>query len=150
MGHTFSELLVHVVFGTYRRQNLIVEEFRERLYQYLGGLAREEFGQAIRIGGTENHVHGLVRLRPGVSVSEAMKKWKSLSTGWLHKTSLATRGFRWQEGYGAFSVSPSRSDDVARYIEAQREHHRERTFEEEYVDLLRAHGIEHDPGTLWE
>ena len=149
MGHTFSEILMHVVFSTYRRRNLLAEGFQERLHQYMTGLAREEFGQVIRIGGTDNHLHGLLRLRPNVSISTAMRKWKSLSSGWLHKTFPTAAEFAWQEGYGAFSVSPSKSDEVVAYIESQARHHQVRTFEEEYLALLKAHGIAHDPQDIW-
>ena len=86
MGHTYSNLLVHVVFGTKDRRPFIHESLRQRLHEYLAGVARHEFGRALAIGGTENHLHGLLSLRTDVSAAEAMRKWKSLSSGWVHKT----------------------------------------------------------------
>jgi REP element-mobilizing transposase RayT len=145
MGHTYSEILVHVVFSTYQRRNLLAQDFQERPRQYMTGVARREFGEVIRIGGTDDHIHGLLRMRPDVSISTAMRKWKSLSSGWLHKTFPAAVDFAWQEGYGAFSVSPSRSDEVAAYIQSQARRHQVRTFEEEFIALLKAHGIAYDP-----
>ena len=78
MGHTYSNLLVHVVFSTKDRRSMIRADFVERLYEYLCGLAREEFGKAVKVGGTENHVHGLISIRTDVPVSHAMNRWKSL------------------------------------------------------------------------
>jgi len=142
MPHTFTNLFVHVVFSTYRRERLIDESFRQRLWSYMGGIAREEFGQARIIGGTDDHIHGLLSLRPDVSVSKAMERWKSLAAVWVKKTIPETSDFRWQRGYSAFSVSRSQTEKVAAYIARQDEHHRVMTFEEEFARLLDAHGIE--------
>ena len=149
MGHTYSSLLVHVVFSTKDRRPVIHDSFRQRLYEYMGGIARGEFGRALVVGGTENHVHALLSFGTTVSVAEAMRKWKSLSSGWVHETFPAEADFAWQEGYGAFSVSRSGADKVIRYIEVQAEHHKRLTFEEEFVALLEQHGIEYDPERIW-
>ncbi|HAU38480.1 MAG TPA: transposase [Phycisphaerales bacterium] len=149
MGHTFSSILIHVIFGTKDRRPLI-GDFRQRLYEYLAGVARQEFGHAIRIGGTENHLHGLLKVNTNISVADAMKKWKSLSSGWLHKSVPAASGFEWQRGYGAFSVSQSNVAGVIEYIENQAARHKALTFEEEFLTFLRRHRIEFDPGTVWE
>ncbi len=142
MPHTFTNLLVHVVFSTRHREPLIFETFRKRLWAYMGGLAKEEFGLAMIIGGTDNHIHGLLSLRPDVSVSKAMERWKSLATGWFKKTIPEASDFGWQRGYSAFSVSRSQVERVVEYIARQAEHHRVMTFEEEFARLLEAHGIE--------
>jgi REP element-mobilizing transposase RayT len=144
MGHTYTNLLVHAVFGTKDRRPAIYDAFRPRLYEYLSGVAHHEFGQALAIGGTADHVHGLLTLRADVSVAEAMKKWKSLSSGWVHKTFPAEKDFGWQDGYGAFSVSRSLVPRVADYIGGQEEHHKNMTFEEELRGLLMRHGIDPD------
>jgi len=149
MGHTFSDILIHAIFSTKDRKAIIVPTFQQRLYEYLAGVARQEFGQALRIGGTANHVHGLIRLRTDVSVAEAMRKWKSLSSGWVHDTFPDGRGFAWQVGYGAFGVSGPRKDAVIQYIDGQAEHHRKVTFEEEFEGLLRKYGIAYDPRYIW-
>ena len=148
MGHTYTNLLVHAIFSTKERQALIDESFRERMYEYMGGIARQEFGSALKIGGTDDHVHGLLLLKPAVSVSDALGKWKSLSSGWINKLKLCRGRFEWQSGYGAFSVSESVRDQVATYIERQKEHHQRMSFEEEIAALLRAHGVAYDPKWL--
>ena len=150
MGHTYSRLLFHTIFGTKDRMPLILESFRERLYEYMAGLARNEFGRALAIGGTEDHVHGLLSLRTDVSIAEAMRKWKSLSSGWVGKTFALRSPFHWQSGYAAFTVSHSLTARVSRYINSQAEHHRKKTFEEEFIAFLEAHGVEYDPNNLWD
>jgi len=150
MGHTLSRLLVHVVFSTKERRRTIHESFRPRLFEYMGGIARNEFGRSLVVGGTADHVHGLLSVRPAVSVSDAMRKWRSLSSGWVHKSFPERREFAWQEGYGAFSVSPSNAERVVRYILNQEAHHKRITFKEEFIALLDRHGIEYDPETLWD
>jgi REP element-mobilizing transposase RayT len=144
MAHTFSQILLHVVFSTSGRRNLIAEAFRPRLYEYMGGVARNEFGAPYRIGGTANHVHALIGLRTNVSVADAVAKLKSHSSGWLHKTFPTAADFAWQGGYAAFSVSTSKRPEVIEYIDNQMVHHNGRTFEEEFRALLDAHGIEYD------
>jgi putative transposase len=141
MGHTYSDILLHIVFGTWRRRPDIEERFRARLYEYMAGVARNEFGKALILGGTADHVHTLVSLRPDVSVSEAMRKWKCLSSGWVRKTFPDCRGFQWQDGYGCFSVSRSNREKVYRYIERQEAHHRKLSFDEELRLLLERHGL---------
>ena len=152
MGHTYSHLLYHVVFSTKDRRRCIEASFRDRLYEYMGGIARDVFGRAISVGGTEDHVHVLLSIRPSVSVAEAVKKLKSLSSGWVNKTlppKKPSPRFYWQSGYGAFSVSESAAPQVARYIARQAEHHRRVSFEEEFVAFLERHGVEFDPGAVW-
>jgi REP element-mobilizing transposase RayT len=150
VGHTFSNLLVHVIFGTKGRLPTIRESFRLRLYEYMSGIARTEFGRALCIGGTPNHAHGLIVLTTDVSVAEAVRKWKSISSKWVHETFPEDQDFAWQSGYGAFSVSRSNVHEVAGYIERQVEHHRKVTFEEEFVAFLNRHGIEYDPRYVWD
>jgi hypothetical protein len=120
------------------------------LHEYLAGIARTEFGVALRIGSTENHLHGLLSLNSDVSAAEAVRKWKSLSSKWVHETFPKERGCGWQAGYAAFSVSESNAEAVVRYIDQQEEHHRTTTFEEEFVAFLQRHGIEYDPKYVFD
>ena len=145
MGHTYSDILLHVVFGTRRRREVIEDRFRARLYEYMAGVARIEFGKALVIGGTTDHLHALIALRPEVSVAEAMRKWKCLSSGWVHKTFGGSGQFEWQAGYGCFSVSRSNAPAVCEYINRQEEHHRRRSFDEELRLLLKRHGVGDSP-----
>lgn len=145
MGHTFSNILLHVIFGTKGRKPIIDADLRPRLYEYMAGIAREEFGQSLLIGGTADHLHGLVLLRPNVSLSEAMQKWKALSSGWVNRTFTEMDQFGWQTGFAGFSASESRKASVQAYIARQQEHHRDTTFEEEYVAFLKRHKVQYDP-----
>ena len=135
MGHTYSNLLIHVIFSTKDRRPLILAEFSQRLAEYLCGVARREFGKALKVGGTENHIHALISIRTDITVAHAMNRWKSLSTGWIHRTFPDMGDFGWQAGYGSFSVSQSNAAGVIAYIERQATHHRQKTFEE------MAHGL---------
>ena len=149
MGHTHTSVQVHVIFATKNRRPTIAESFRPRLWEYMQGVARKEFGQALCIGGTENHVHSLIELRADVSLADAMRKWKTLSSRWVHGTFPESANFAWQRGYGAFSVSGPRKAAVIRYIEAQAEHHKQTPFEDEFVAFLQKYGVAYDPAYLW-
>ena len=150
MGHTYSNLLIHVIFSTKDRRPMIKADFARRLHEYLCGLARDEFGTAIKVGGTEDHIHGLISLRTDVALARAMSRWKSLSTGWIHKTFRDMGDFAWQAGYGAFSVSQSIAAAVIAYIEGQASHHRRKTFEEEFIEFLERHQLQFDPAHIWD
>jgi len=150
MGHTYSNVFVHAVFSTKGRLPTIRESFKERLYQYLSGVARNEVGQATRIGGTDNHIHLLLWLKPAVSIAEAIRKMKSISSGWVHETFPGNRDFGWQSGYSVFGVSASAAPAIAHYIERQAEHHKTVTFEEEFIALLKENGVEYDPRYIWD
>jgi putative transposase len=145
-GHTFSRLLVHVVFGTKDRRARIKAAFRERLYRYMAGIAKNEFGRVIEVGGTGDHVHVLLSLRATVSVAEAVRKLKSLSSGWVHSAFPDEAAFGWQTGYAAFTVSESNAESVAKYIRNQDKHHARQAFSEEFAALLRKHGIDPESG----
>ena len=142
MASTLTNILVHFVFSTKDRTPTIPEELREELYSYIGGILRNERGRLIAIGGMPDHVHLLVRLHPDLAVSEAIRKIKANSSRWLNQK--ARRRFAWQTGYGAFSVSESQVKVVERYIASQEEHHRKRSFQEEYLELLKKHGLDFD------
>jgi len=150
MSHNHANFLTHVICSTKGRRPLILPEHAERLHAYMAGVARKEFGFAIKIGGTADHVHALLRIGTDLSIGEVMSKFKSLSSGWAHKTVPALRDLYWQEGYGVFSVSKSQTGSVVKYIERQEAHHRRRTFQQEFVDFLERHEVEYDPESLWE
>src|SRR5262249_6460089 len=111
---------------------------------------RAEKGAAHQIGGVPDHVHLLVRWRTDESIATLMRMVKSRSSAWVHDTFPTHQSFQWQEGYGAFTVSQSQSDVVDQYIRNQRAHHREKTFQAEFIALLDAHGIEYDERYLWD
>jgi putative transposase len=145
MGHTFSQLLYHLVFSTQYRAGLIGPGFREELHSYLGGIVRNEGGSLVTIGGMPDHVHLLVRLKPTIRLPDLLRSVKANSSRWVHERADLPRGFAWQEGYGAFTVSQSSAPAVFRYILNQEHHHRRRSFEQEWISLLKKNGIAFDP-----
>ncbi len=144
MPHSYSRCLIHYVFSTKDRRKLILPEIRDRLWAYLGGIARENEMKALAVGGTDDHVHMLVSLPSTLSTAKAVHLLKGGSSKWTHETFAAMNKFAWQEGYGAFSIAVSGIDDTIAYINRQEEHHHTRTFEEEFVGFLKRHGIEYD------
>ena len=138
MSHTYTSNLLHCVFSTKQRAAIIPADRQEHLWAYLLGIARNMKIKILAIGGTSDHLHLLIVLPPTMSLAKVMCDMKANSSKWLNEAGLR---FAWQEGYGAFSVSPSRVADVQRYIRNQAEHHRKRNSEQEFVGLLRKSGI---------
>lgn len=144
MANTYSQLFYHVVFSTKGRRNLIDQTIEERVWNYIGGIARKHDLTSLKTGGIENHVHSLVMAKPIVPPCKIPMWLKGGSSKWIHDEFSNLSLFSWQDGYGIFSVSKSHVPEVIRYIENQREHHKRQTFEEEYISLLKLHGIEYD------
>ena len=142
--------MVHYVFSTKGRESWLTGEIVPRLYPLIGGIIRERKSVLLEIGGVADHVHLLVSLGREPSLSDLARDVKSGSSKWIHDTFPNSRSFCWQAGYGVFSVSPSNADDVRAYIQNQVEHHRQKTFQEEYRDILRQHGIEWDERYVWD
>ena len=137
----------HLVFSTKERRALIENQWRDRLHAWLGGAVRTMGGVAEAVGGVEDHVHLLVGLRGTHCLSEVLRELKASSSAWVHRD-VKRPLFAWQDGYGAFTVSQSQRPRVRRYIERQEEHHRRRSFLEEYRELLRRNGVEFDERDL--
>ena len=135
---------MHCTFSTKERYPFIDSELEFRLWPYIGGIARENRMKALAIGGTLDHLHALLSLPSTMSFAKAVQLIKGGSSKWVHDTFPVCKKFEWQEGYGAFSVSASQVQRTVAYIQAQKEHHRKRTFQEEFLDLLDKHGIEYD------
>ncbi len=150
MANSFTNLKYHLVFSTKHRKDIILDSFRENLYCYLGGIIRSEKGKIITIGGTQNHVHILARFAKSTTVPNMLQQIKGSSSKWLNQQSFLSFRFGWQSGYGAFTVSESMVDIVSRYIENQAAHHQKMTFKEEFIMLLKKHGIEYDEKYLWD
>lgn len=144
MPHSYSSCLIHYVFSTKDRRKSITPEVRERLWAYLGGIARENEMKALAIGGTDDHVHVLVSLPSTLSIAKAVQLLKGGSSKWVHETFAATKNFAWQEGYGAFRVGVSGVDDTITYITNQTKHHRTKTFEKEFISFLKRHNLPFD------
>lgn len=129
---------------------MISPELRERLWPFLGGIARQNKIKAIEIGGVEDHVHLLISLPATTAIAKAMQLIKGGSSKWIHENFPEQRLFSWQEKYGAFSVSRSQLENVIEYIRHQEEHHKTATFQEEFLALLKRHQIEYDERYLWD
>ena len=140
----------HCVFSTKERWPLIPPGLQERLWPYLGGIARQNEMKAIEIGGVADHVHILLSLPSTLSIAKAMQLIKGGSSKWVHESFPEHRLFSWQVKYGAFGVSVSLLDKTIQYIQTQSEHHRKMTFQEEFLALLKKHGIAYDERYLWE
>lgn len=142
MPHTYSTNLVHCVFSTKGRVDSIPDQFREQLYAYIFGIARNLGIGILAIGGTCNHAHILMALPAKHPLSDVVRDLKANSSRWMSEHDFR---FSWQEGFGAFSVSPSQVVVLKEYIRNQAEHHKKRNFEEEFLLLLKKSGIEYDP-----
>src|SRR5687767_12451568 len=140
----------HCVFRTKDRRPIISPSLRERLWPFLGGIARQNGMKALEIGGVQDHVHLLLSLPSTLSIAKAMQLIKGGSSKWVHETFREYRLFNWQVKYGAFGVSVSQLEKIAAYIKNQEEHHRRMTFQEEFLALLKKHRIVFDERYLWE
>src|SRR5580765_1514032 len=140
----------HCVFSTKERRPLITPDLQVRLWPYLGGIAREHKMTAVEIGGVADHVHMLLSLPSSIAIAKALQLIKGGSSKWVHDTFPEHRLFRWQVKYGAFGVSVSQLDKTIAYIKNQEEHHRNMTFQEEFLALLKRHRIAFDERYLWE
>jgi len=149
MPHSYSNLLTHIVYSTKNRKPLIDAALEARLFPYLGGIVRQLGGRLYLVNGVEDHVHLLAELPPTIAIAEAIGKIKGSSTYWIHQSFAERSDFAWQRGYAAFSVSKSKVAAVARYIEGQKEHHRKQSFQDEFLELLRRHGVAIDEKYLW-
>ena len=149
MPHSYTSCLLHCVFSTKERRPQITPDLRERLHHYIGGIARQHNATPLAVGGAEDHVHVLISLPATMAIAKTLQLMKGGSSKWVHDTFPEHRGFAWQQGYGAFSVGVSQAEGTVAYIRGQEEHHRTRTFKEEFIAFLEKHGIEYDPEFLW-
>ena len=143
MSSTHLSLHYHLVFGTKNHEPLITPTWRDRWHAYLGGVIRTLDGVPEAVGGVADHVHLLIGLRATHTLADVLRETKSVSSAWVHEE-IGVGSFAWQEGYGAFTVSPSQLENVRAYIQQQEQHHRTLTFREEYWALLQRSGVEFD------
>ena len=147
MPHSYSCNWQHIVFSTKERKNLILPELQTKLWPYLAGIAKNHGMNPFAINGVENHMHVLLTIPATKDVAKAVQELKANSSRWMREH---VSRFQWQEGYGAFSVSRSSVDAVAKYIARQQEHHRRKTFEQEFIALLEKHGVQYDPKYVFD
>jgi REP element-mobilizing transposase RayT len=150
MPQSFASLHCHIIFSTKQRQPWIDAEWQPRLFEYVGGILRGHKCSLVAAGGVPDHVHLLISLGRETAVAEAVRLIKSNSSVWVHENFPSRLDFAWQTGYGAFAVSYSQIEAVKHYLARQLEHHRTKTFQEEFIELLQRHEIEYDLRYLWE
>jgi putative transposase len=149
MANTYVRIIFHCIWSTKNRQMLISPDWEDSLWSYIGGVAGNHGIHPIQIGGIDNHIHAVVEPPKDMLLPSLIKILKNPSSHWINRTGRIDGKFNWQDGYGAFSVSPSLLPKVVHYVQRQRDHHLSKSFEEEYRDLMRWHGIEYDAAYLF-
>ena len=144
MPQSYTNLIYHIIFSTKNRQLLIKDVYEARQYDYIGGTIRGLKGALLEINGTEDHVHILPKLPPDKSLSDVLRELKAGASGWMHKVFPELRNFTLQRGYGAFTVSQSNVEDVRPYIARQKEHHSKISSRDEFIQFLKANGVEYE------
>ncbi len=144
MANTYTQLFTHIVFHTKSTGIIMRDEDLSRVFQYIGGIIREEGAVPFAIGGVADHIHILMSLPKTAALSDLMRIIKAKSSKWLRRLDSYYEPFSWQDGYGAFSVSPSLMERTKQYILGQVEHHKVKTYHDEYCETLNAYGIDYD------
>ncbi len=144
MSQTLVDVIIHIVFSTKNRANLITLEIESELFAYIGGILRKHESVLLAANGTENHVHLLVTQSKKIALSDLVREVKKASSLWIKQKDAKFDNFQWQKGFGAFSVSKSQVKTVKNYIARQKEKHRTSNFEDEYRGFLRKHEIDFD------
>ena len=150
MPQSLSLVVVHVIFSTKERIPLLTNALRPRLHAYLATVARTAGCECYRAGGVADHVHLAIRLSRTLTTADLVETLKTSSSKWLKTQSAETAGFSWQRGYGCFSISPPDVEKLCAYIDGQEEHHRTRTFQEEFRTFLEKYRVEYDEVYVWD
>lgn len=144
MANTFTQIYIHFVFAVQNRSSLIQPEWKDELYKYITGIVQKNGHKLIAINGTSNHAYIFTGYKPHQLIPDLMQDVKGSSSKWINEKKFVKGKFSWQEGYGAFSYSHSQIDQVVRYINNQEKHHKNLTFKEEYILLLKKFKIQFD------
>lgn len=144
MANTYTQIHIQVVFAVQNRGGLILSAWKQELYRYITGIIQNYGHKVLQINGMPDHIHVLLGMRPTQGLSDLMQQVKQDSSKWINQRGFVRGSFAWQEGYGAFSYAKSDVPKVIAYIQDQEEHHRKRSFQEEYLELLHTFGIDHD------
>lgn len=140
---TFSQIYIQIVFGVKNRKALISPKWEDELHKYITGTIQQKGQKVIAINGTADHLHILIGMKPTCNLSDLVREFKKASSVFIREKGFCPFKFEWQEGYGAFSYSHSALDNVIRYINNQKEHHRKSSFKEEYIEFLDKFNIEY-------
>ncbi|MBA4311645.1 MAG: transposase [Chlorobiaceae bacterium] len=150
MANTFTQIYIHVVFSVKQRVSLIQQDWREELHKYITGIIQNKNHKLLAINTMPDHIHLLIGMKPDASLSELVRDIKANSSKWINEKKILKTKFLWQEGYGAFSYSHSQLDEVIHYIKEQQEHHKKRTFKEEYISFLKKYYVPYDPKYVFD
>ena len=150
MGQSLVKNYIHIIFSTKGRYPLIINPFEKQLHNYLGGICNKHECTPIIIGGYVDHVHILCLLSKKVALVSLLEDLKSSSSKWMKSLDFTLKDFYWQDGYGSFSVNPSQVDVVVEYIKNQHDHHRKKTFQDEYRAFLKKYKVEFDERFVWD
>jgi putative transposase len=150
MPQSLAKNMIHLIYSTKNRTSCLSPEIRADLHGYKAGILKEWESPALLIGGVADHVHVLFCLSKNHALAKVIEEVKKGSSKWLKTQGPEFRAFHWQAGYGAFSVSQSHVDQVTRYIERQEEHHRTRSFQDEFRAFLKRYGMEYDERYVWD
>lgn len=150
MPQSLSSILIHLVFSTKNREPFIASEVETELHKYMATVFRELKSPSLLIGGTEDHIHALFALARTITVAELVEEVKTSSSKWIKTKGTAFRQFHWQSGYGAFSIGESNVPALKRYISTQKEHHRRKSFQDEFRVLCKKYGVDIDERYVWD
>jgi REP element-mobilizing transposase RayT len=150
MPQSLSKVIIHIIFSTKDREPWLDRGVRPRMHAYVATICRDLNAEMFLVGGVADHLHVVTTLPRTLSQADFVEAMKKMSSKWIKALDSKYRGFYWQRGYGAFSVSPSQLGAVLKYVESQEEHHRSRSFQEEYRDFLSKYGIEFDERYVWD
>ena len=150
MPQSLSKVIIHVIFSTKDREPWLEHDVRPSMHAYVATICRDLNAEAFLVGGVADHVHIVTTLPRTLSQAGMVETVKKTSSKWIKEQNPKSRGFYWQRGYGAFSVSPSQLGAVLKYVESQEEHHRTHSFQEEYRDFLCRYGVEFDERYVWD
>jgi putative transposase len=142
MPNTYTQIHIHLVFAVKYRQGLIDKSWKDELYKYMTGILTNKKHKLLNINGMPDHIHILFGMRPNEALSDIVRDLKSDSSTWIKTKGFVQGRFQWQEGFGAFAYGRTELDKIHRYIDNQEEHHRTKTFREEYIDFLKAFEID--------
>lgn len=150
MPNTYTQMYAHIIFSPKGRQNLILPSFEERLYKYLTGIVQKKGQKLIAVNGMPDHIHLFVGFQPSVSISDLVKDVKAYSSKFVNDEHFLPNHFAWQSGFGCFTHSHAQIDVVAQYIMHQKEHHRKKSFREEYLSILKKYSVSFDMKYVFE
>jgi putative transposase len=150
MANTYSQIHIQIIFAVKGREQLIKEEHREELQKYITGIITNKSQKLLAIYCMPDHTHIFMGIRPNIAVSDLGRDIKANSSSYITENNLTKSTFSWQEGYGAFSYSKSQVDAVVKYVLNQAQHHKKRTFREEYIDFLQKFEIQYDEKFLFD